>query len=135
MFLILITIKQASWVGERAMSKSLGTWVRIPGPPKHLFDFSSGDSMWYPKGDPPYACKYQPARWPPGQIWWIGMRVYHILKSTSMHWMGKVKQGWQLLGLENCKSHLQIRPTPPELFLLLFIVSSIYFVLIFILSL
>ena len=43
--LILLTIMQCSWIGEACVAEPLGTWIRIPGPPKLCYIFSSGTQM------------------------------------------------------------------------------------------
>ena len=120
---------QACWV------ESNGTWVRIPGPPICFVIFfhscsSTNSSIWTTMD-----FRSPDARWPPGQIWWLGMRIYH--KAWSMHTRGiwKVKSGLNVNGPQIASFTSRLGPTPPPWLFLFFLyfIYLIVFVLLFLL--
>ena len=73
---------------------SIGTWVRIPGPPKHLFYFSSYIHMQISKGMSTICFKPQHARCLQAWIQWPKLKDHHTPWSTSTRWIPRVKAGW-----------------------------------------
>ena len=67
MLCIPLTKKQRSRIGKAGVSLSIGTWVRIPGPPKLYLIFSPGVHMQHSKRGLSYASRSQLPSGPPGR--------------------------------------------------------------------
>ena len=72
------------------------------------------------------------ARWPPGQIWWLGMRIYP--KAWSMHTRGiwKVKSGLNVNGPQIASFTSRFGPNPPNGLFLFFLYFFFYLIILLI---
>ena len=74
--------KRASRSGKNVGGKAIGTWVRIPGPPKIIIPFFLMCSYADSKVVSTMCFRSQHAKWPLSQIPWPRWKDYHGPWST-----------------------------------------------------
>ena len=126
---IILTNKHIGSDGKRIVAKSLGTWVRISGPPKMLIIIFLQIFQWI--------SRYEDHHAPQESTCQMAFRPNLVVMNEGSPWSQvnarianhKGQTGWTPMGLKNCQIHTLFRPTPPWVFLYILFLFSYLFIL------